>query len=180
MLVEHGLCGGSGELSGGGVESGEDCGGGGTSSFGELVTVGVGDFVDEAVGTEESKFAAYPRRAPARFVWSRGCLREVKALLGRKPAGFRLHKKTRRSDPQAFAKTDTSHSLVAATPRYGRGRRAAPGEGCVQQPFARDSIGPVAGIAAARARLWHMPNPQFSAACPNPGGKFLLSILGGG
>ena len=80
MLVEHGLCGGSGELSGGGVESSEDCRGGGTSSFGELVTVGVGDFVDEAVGTQESKFAAYPRRAPARFVWSRGCLREVKAL----------------------------------------------------------------------------------------------------
>ena len=80
MLVEHELCGGSGELSGGGTEGGEDERGGGTSSFGELVAVGVADFVDQPVSTQESKFAANPGRAAAGFIGSRGSLREAETL----------------------------------------------------------------------------------------------------
>ncbi len=79
MLVGGGLCGG-GELSGGGAQGGEDSGGGCTSSPGELVAVGTGDFVDEAVGTEESQFAADPGRAAAGFVWRRGRVGEGEAL----------------------------------------------------------------------------------------------------
>jgi DNA primase len=49
VAVEHGLCRCSGELANGGAQRGEDGGGGNASGGGELVAVGVGDFVDQAV-----------------------------------------------------------------------------------------------------------------------------------
>jgi len=60
VVVEHGLCGSSGEWADAGAEGGEDRGGCCPSSFGEMVAVGAHDLVDQAMGAQQTELAAGP------------------------------------------------------------------------------------------------------------------------
>jgi len=54
------LCGCRRELTHACAEGREDGGGGDSAGFGEVVTMGAGDLVDQAVGAEEAEFARDP------------------------------------------------------------------------------------------------------------------------
>jgi hypothetical protein len=80
VAVEHCLCRCRGELADGGAKRSEDGGGGDATSDGELIAVGVGDLVDQAVSAQQAEFAAGPGSAAASFRRRGGRLREPKSL----------------------------------------------------------------------------------------------------